>query len=130
MSPNGTEVVLCVAAEQLSLKVRGLILQSAGYEVISASTLEDALRLAASHNPQVIVCEQPFGNTSGIQVAESLKQLVPDTRILLITGPMEAFPQTMAADAFMTNIDGPEAFLRNIAALLDGVPSKSGPRAA
>jgi CheY-like chemotaxis protein len=112
-------VVLCVAAEQLSLSVRGLVLQSDGYEVLSASTLEDALRLTGSRNPAVIVCEQPFGKLSGIQLAETLKQLNPKIPILLMTEVMDSVPQTMAVDAIMTKIDGPEAFLRNVSALLD-----------
>jgi CheY-like chemotaxis protein len=119
MTDQRTAVVLSVAAEQLSLTVRGLVLQSEGYEVLSASTLEDALRLAASRNPGLIVCEQPFGKLSGIQLAETLKQLNPKTPILLITGVMDSIPQTVSVDAIMTKIDGPEAFLRNVAALLE-----------
>jgi hypothetical protein len=33
---------------------------------------------------------------------------------------MEAFPQTLSVDAVMTKIDGPDAFLQNVAALLEG----------
>ena len=130
MSPDPTAVVLCVAAEQLSLMVRGLVLQSEGYEVLSASTLEDALNIAVSRNPELIVCEQPFGEISGIHLAEMLKQLNSWTPILLITGIMEAAPPTMAVDAIMTKLDGPEAFLRNVAALLHQSPSKAGSHAA
>jgi DNA-binding response OmpR family regulator len=128
MTPHNPAVVLCVAAEQLSLSVRGLVLQSEGYQVISASTFEDALRLAAERHPDLIICEQPFGKGNGIVLAKGLKEIDPETPILLITELMESIPQTLAVDAYMTKIDGPEAFLRNVAALLER--SKSGTHAA
>jgi DNA-binding response OmpR family regulator len=128
MTARNPAVVLCVAAEQLSLSIRGLVLQSEGYQVISASTFEDALRLAVERHPDVIVCEQPFGKGSGIALAKGLKELNPNTPILLITGLTEAAPQTLAVDAYMTKIDGPEAFLKNVAALLER--SRSGTHAA
>ena len=104
------------------------MLQSEGYDVISASTLEDALRLATERHPDVIICEQPFGKGSGLALVKCLKELNQDTPILLITGVMEPIPQTLAVDAYMTRIDGPEAFLKNVAALLDS--PKPGTQAA
>jgi len=128
MTAHNAAVVLCVAAEQLSLSVRGLVLQSEGYRVISASTFEDALRLAAERHPDLIICEQPFGKGSGIVLAKGLKEIDQNTPILLITELMESIPQTLAVDAYMTKIDGPQAFLGNVAALLDR--SKTGTHAA
>jgi len=125
MTAQKPAVVLCVAAEQLSLSVRGLVLQSEGYRVVSASTFEDALRLAAERRPDVITCEQPFGKGSGLELVKCLKEVNPKTPILLITEVMESIPQTLAVDAYMTKIDGPEAFLRNVAALLESAHSGS-----
>jgi hypothetical protein len=51
-------------------------------------------------------------------LATALKEVRPNTPILLITGVMEAVPQTLAVDAIMTKIDGPEALLLNVGALL------------
>src|SRR4051812_14577289 len=125
MTNHRPAVVLCVAAEQLSLSVRGLVLRSEGYTVVPASTFEEAIRLAAEPQPDVIICEQPFGKSSGLGLAKSLKELEPNTPILLITGLMDSVPQTLAVDAYMTKIDGPVAFLRNVAALLDRSTSDS-----
>jgi len=45
---DNNPIVLCIAAEQLSLAVRGLVLQSEGYRVVSASNFEDAMRFGAA----------------------------------------------------------------------------------
>jgi DNA-binding NtrC family response regulator len=111
-------LVLCIDQEQLCLSVRGLVLQSADYEVVSAGSAEDALRLAATRDVDVIVCGQDLGKTRGSDLATALKEVRPNTPILLITGVMEAVPQTLAVDAIMTKIDGPEALLLNVGALL------------
>ena len=120
--------ILCVAAEQLTLSVRGLVLQAEGYEVISASSFQDAMRLAATRHPDLIVCDQSLGRESGLALSECLKELLPETPILLITGVMDSAPQTLAVDAMMTKIDGPDAFLKNVAALLESPDRR--PRAA
>lgn len=112
--------ILCVAAEEVTLAVRGLLLRAEGYSVISTSAFEDAMRLAATRSPDLIVCDQILGKESGAALAECLKELLPETPILLITGVMESSPQTLSVDAIMTKIDGPEVFLENVAALLDG----------
>jgi CheY-like chemotaxis protein len=114
--------ILCVAPEQLTLSVRGLVLQAEGYEVISASSFQDAMRLAATRRPDLIICDHSLGKESGIALADCLKQLLPETPILLITGVMESTPQTLAVDAVMTKIDGPEVFLQNVASLLENPP--------
>jgi len=118
-----------VAGQELTLTVRGLVLESAGYEVVSAGTLEDALRVAAITQPAVVICES-LGLLDGGAIAECLKQLHPETPILLITGTMEAAPRTLAVDAVMTKIDGPQAFLSNVAALLDAQGPSTGSQAA
>jgi CheY-like chemotaxis protein len=125
---DNNPIVLCIAAEQLSLAVRGLVLQSEGYRVVSASNFEDAMRFGTLNHPDLIICEQPLGKESGLVLAEALKQVLPSTPILLIRGVMEPVPQTLSVDAMMTKIDGPEAFLRNVAALLNASPA--GDRAA
>ena len=115
---TGKPLVLCIDQEQLCLSVRGLVLQSGGYEVVSAGSAEDALRLAATRDVDVIVCGQNLGTTRGSDLAVQLKELRPTAPILLITGVMDSLPQTLAVDAVMTKIDGPETLLLNIGALL------------
>jgi CheY-like chemotaxis protein len=122
MTEETKATVLCVAAERLTLAVRGLVLQAEGYEVISASTFEDAMRMATTRHPDLIICDQNLGKESSVALADCLKQLIPETPILLITGVMESTPQTLAVDAVMTKIDGPEVFLENVASLLESPP--------
>ena len=122
MTEQTQATILCVAAEQVTLAVRSLVLRAEGYEVISTSTFEDAMRLAATRRPNLIICDQSLGQESGIALAECLKELLPETPILLITGVMDSAPQTLSVDAMMTKIDGPEILLENVAALLESPP--------
>ena len=118
MSQESQNTILAVAADQLTLAVRGLVLRSEGYQVISASNSQDAMRLTATRRPDLIICDQIIGKENGLALATCLKELQPETPILLITGLMDSLPQSLSVDAVMTKIDGPEAFLQNVAALL------------
>ena len=84
-----------------------------------------APRASATQQPEVIICDQQLGKGSGIELARSLKELNPEIPILLIAGVMDPPPATMAVDAVMTKIDGAEAFLRQVAALLYKAPQNS-----
>ena len=57
-----------------ALYMRGRILSDAGYEVLEASTGEQALRLAAHYSPALILLDVNLPDISGTEVCERLKK--------------------------------------------------------
>jgi CheY-like chemotaxis protein len=86
--PRGSETVLLVEDEDV---VRGLarqILDQAGYSVLEASRGEEALDLCIAH-PQpihLLLTDVVMPQTSGKEVAERLRVLRPDIRVLFMSG--------------------------------------------
>jgi DNA-binding response OmpR family regulator len=60
--------------------------RSLGYEVRTASTGEEGLRLAGETTFDVVLTDQALPGMSGLEVARRLHRLVPQLPIILVTG--------------------------------------------
>ena len=61
-------------------------LESRGFDVNVAYSLQAAERTITNYNPQVALLDLRVGNHSGIELIEKLKQTSPDTICILMTG--------------------------------------------
>ncbi len=59
---------------------------SRGFEVINATNAEEARALTRRHQPRYCVLDLKLGEDSGLRLIPDLHRLVPDMRILLLTG--------------------------------------------
>lgn len=56
------------------------------FEVLTAQTAVDALSQAIHQRPEVVILDLDLPDFSGEQVLQTLKKLLPRTRILILTG--------------------------------------------
>ncbi|WP_017462720.1 response regulator transcription factor [Dyella ginsengisoli] len=59
---------------------------SRGFEVINATNADEARALTRRHQPRYCVLDLKLGEDSGLRLIPDLHRLVPDMRILLLTG--------------------------------------------
>jgi two-component system, cell cycle sensor histidine kinase and response regulator CckA len=88
---GGSETLLLVEDEE---GVRGLgqyLLQKGGYNVLLASHGEEAMEVAAHYQGRIhlLVTDVVMSGLSGLQVANRLKPLRPDMRVLYLSGYSE-----------------------------------------
>jgi CheY-like chemotaxis protein len=62
------------------------IIEAAGYEVLTASAGEEAIRVATSFCPNLLLSDVLMPGMNGFEVALKIKQLCPDCRLLLFSG--------------------------------------------
>jgi len=79
--------VLIIEDEPEQIKLISMRLKANGYEVISAESAGEGLRIAGEENPNVILLDILLPDMSGLEVAESLKSSVvtKDIPIIAIT---------------------------------------------
>jgi two-component system, cell cycle sensor histidine kinase and response regulator CckA len=87
-SVPGSETILFAEDEAAIQRVGKRILERAGYTVLSASNGEDALKIARAHRGRIdlLVTDMMMPNMNGIQLAERLRELRPDTPTLFLSG--------------------------------------------
>ncbi|HEX5306125.1 MAG TPA: response regulator transcription factor [Dyella sp.] len=67
-------------------RVLARAMSSRGFEVINAVNADEARALSRRHQPRYCVLDLKLGEENGLRLIPDLQRLVPDMRILLLTG--------------------------------------------
>ena len=78
--------LLLVDDDATFLRVLARALGSRGFEVITASNFDEARALTRRHHPRYCVLDLKLGEENGLRLIPELHTLVPDLRVLLLTG--------------------------------------------
>ena len=78
--------LLLVDDDATFVHVLARALGSRGFQVLTAHTLTDALALARESHPRYCVLDLKLGEENGLRLIPELNSLIPDIRILLLTG--------------------------------------------
>jgi CheY-like chemotaxis protein len=107
-------VILCVDDEPNSLVLRKLVLQKAGYEVVTASSAILALDVLTSRQVDLVLSDQLMPGLTGTELARQVKTRWPSLPVILISGVNEIPPDAAIADLFMSKVEGPVMMCQNI----------------
>jgi CheY-like chemotaxis protein len=118
-------LVLCVDDEIVGLRVRKILLERAGYEVLTAPDGNSGLELFAARPVDVVILDYSMPGMHGGQVAEKMRQIKPEVPILLLSAYIE-LPEEVSSlvDVYMTKGEGAPALLDKLSNLLS-VPAAS-----
>ena len=78
--------VLCVEDEDSQLKLRKVLFESAGFDVLGARTGAEALELFRANVVDLVVLDYWMAGMNGLAVATELKRLRPSTPIMVLSG--------------------------------------------
>ena len=78
--------ILLVDDEEGIRKVLGISLADMGYRVFTAANGQEALRIFDSENPPIVLTDIKMPGMSGVELLRKIKQLNPDTEVIMITG--------------------------------------------
>ncbi|WP_266158346.1 response regulator transcription factor [Dyella silvatica] len=78
--------LLIVDDDATFARVLARAMSSRGFEVITASNADEARALTRRHHPRYCVLDLKLGDENGLRLIPELKTLVPDIRVLLLTG--------------------------------------------
>ncbi len=78
-------MILCVDDEPTGLMVRKALLERQGYEVMTAMSGPESLRLFMAYPVEAVVLDYAMPGMNGDQVAAAMKQLKPEIKILLLS---------------------------------------------
>ena len=112
-------LVLCVDDELIGLQVRKILLERAGYRVLTAPDGLAGLDMFAIHPIDVVVLDYSMPGMHGGEVALKMRETKPEVPILMLSAyvglPVEV---TSIVDLSMTKGEGPPALLEKLNSLL------------
>lgn len=102
MAINGS--LLCIHRDPTQLS----LLQENGYELVTATTGHDGLRLFRSRPVDAVVLDYELGLLNGMVVAAEIKKVNPRVPIVMLADDVELSGSAFkAVDALLTPSDGP-----------------------
>jgi PAS domain S-box-containing protein len=129
---RGSEIVLLVEDEENIRNPAVEILESRGYNVLSAADAAEALAVAEAHRGPIhlLVTDVVMPGLSGSQLALQLAPRRPEMRVLYVSGyPEDAIAHHGVLDAwkhFLQKPFAPGKFLDKVREVLDAAPVRVG----
>jgi DNA-binding response OmpR family regulator len=119
MASNGT--LLCIHRDPAQLS----LLQDHGYELLTATTGRDGLRLFTSRAVDAIVLEYHLGLLDGAVVASEIKRVRPTIPIVMLADHLELPNAALkSVDALVTKSDGVHFLLATVHSVLKAKPAQ------
>jgi CheY-like chemotaxis protein len=121
-----SNLVLCVDDEAVGLQVRKILLERAGYRVLTASDGPSGLEIFSSEPVDAVVLDYSMPGMHGGEVATRMRQTKPQVPILLLSAYMGLSTEvTSLVDLYMTKGEGAPVLLEKLASLLQPVVNAS-----
>jgi CheY-like chemotaxis protein len=119
---QNSNLVLCVDDELVGLQVRKILLERAGYRVLTASDGQSGLEIFAAEPVEVVVLDYSMPGMHGGEVAVRMRQTKPHVPILLLSAYMGLSAEvTSLVDLYMTKGEGAPVLLEKLSSLLQPV---------
>jgi CheY-like chemotaxis protein len=117
-----SHLVLCVDDELVGLRVRKILLERAGYRVLTALDGQAGLDLFSREPVEAVILDYSMPGMHGGEVAARMRQVKPRVPILLLSAyiglPAEV---TSLVDLYMTKGEGAPILLKKLGSLLHPV---------
>jgi CheY-like chemotaxis protein len=116
-----TKRVLCVDDDTSILKFRKLLLDSAGYSVLTASSGAEALGMLTDETDiDLVLLDYLMPGMNGDELAENLRNRHPKLRLIVVSAVGQLPPNLLnAVDAHVQKGQNPEILLSVVSAVLD-----------
>ncbi len=114
--------VLCVDDELVGLQIRKILLERAGYRVLTAPDGPSGLAIFAAEPVEAVVLDYSMPGMHGGEVAVRMRQIKPQIPILLLSAYMDLSSEvTSLVDLYMTKGEGAPVLLEKLGSLLQPV---------
>jgi signal transduction histidine kinase len=115
--------ILSVDDNQTSLYVRGRILTAAGFDILSASSGQQAIDLVHKHSPDLVLLDVHLPDIDGVEVCRRLKSSGVSIIVIQISATSVAVPQATeslnnGADAYLSEPVDPDVLVATVRAML------------
>ncbi|MGA2373788.1 MAG: response regulator [Candidatus Korobacteraceae bacterium] len=111
-------LILCIDDADVALRVRKLLLDHEGYNVLTARSGEDGLELFKQNPIELVIADHFLSGKTGIESAREMKELRPEVPILIISASVEKPDGLEFVDGFLAKAESPDVLLGTIAQLL------------
>ena len=122
--------ILCVDDEKIPRTLRMMVLRKQGYELVEASSGQEAVEALATRAFDLVLTDQMMPGMTGTALTKHVRANYPGIPVIIISGMNELPPDAELADRFISKIEGPEALFNGVAQVLEKYRSAGVDRAS
>ncbi len=124
---SASPTVLCIDDEKTGLLIRKIVLERAGYRVLTAPDGDAGLVVFRGQHVDAVVLDYAMPGLNGSEVAHAMRLHKPKVPILLHSAYV-SFPDDVLrlVDMCVTKGDGPEALLSRLKEMLSRKQAEEG----
>ena len=111
------KVILCIDDDEAILRYETALLERHGYDVLTATSGEQGLRLVAMCHCDAVLLDYEMPGMTGHEVASEIKLLRPELVIILLSGSDVPSQALALVDAFLLKLESSRQLLPMIAEL-------------
>lgn len=109
--------ILCIDDDESILNYEKMLLERAGYAVVTAASADQALILATMCEIDAVLLDYEMPGMNGDLIALEIKRRKPELRIILLSGSVVPSHALTLVDAFVHKVDASRELLPMIADL-------------
>ena len=99
---NGrTPVILCIDDEPGTLKLRRMLLETAGYSVLAAQSPREGIQLFRSNQIDLVLLDYWMAGMNGLAVAAEIKQANSNVPVVIFSGYRPILDEVVAVDEWL-----------------------------
>lgn len=118
-SPIPKPVLLCIDDELNGLELRKMVLESAGYSVLTAGNGKTGLEIFASQRVDLVILDYAMPDMDGYDVALKMRRISPAIPILMLSAYFPVPQEVLqAVDAYATKGESPVQLFDLVRALI------------
>src|SRR5438270_13397102 len=95
-------VILCIDDNQFLLNLHKAVLQGAGYDVLTATTQIEGLKIFQTFKVDLVLTDHLIRGEIGVGLAEMFNGIRPEVPVTIYSGAIEVPADTEFADAFLS----------------------------
>jgi CheY-like chemotaxis protein len=119
MNNAAVKTVLCVDDEKVGLRVRKIMLEGAGFKVLTATSGEQGLSVLEKNPVDLVVLDYYMPGMNGGDVAAEVRRRKPEIPIIFLSAYFSLPPAALElANAFITKGDPPDVLIDKIEQLI------------
>ncbi|MFA6637180.1 MAG: response regulator [Candidatus Omnitrophota bacterium] len=92
---SSKKILLCDDDERITHTLEGFFLAK-GYDMATSFTGEDAIEKVSSDRPDLVIMDLKLPGMNGAEVSRKIKELKPDTKIIVLSGFREEYSEELA----------------------------------
>ncbi len=118
MSVIPPATILIIDDNETALNVRKMVLEAAGYSVMTASDVDLAMQLFTASAVNIVISDHLLEGKTGTELAAEMKRLKPTIPIVIMSGVVQEPEGMEHADLFMVKGEAPAVWLKKISDVL------------